>query len=217
MKLKVIVMTIAAIFVGIMGAWMAAGYLPVRNIETPKYDVIQEGKGYEIRQYHGYIVAEVTVSGNYRESINKGFGKVANYIFGNNTSSDSIAMTAPVLHEKEKTSEKIAMTAPVLHEKDEVAGNYTIGFVMPGEFTMETLPKPNNPEVRLREVPSKKIAAIRFRGYAPERAVERKTAQLLEALKNDNVMASGEPYVAQYHPPWTPPFLRRNEVLVEVQ
>lgn len=215
--MKVIAMTAAVVVVGIVGAWMAAGYLPVRNIETPKYDVIQQGKGYEIRQYHGYIVAEVTVSGNYRESINKGFGKVAGYIFGDNTAADSIAMTAPVLHEKKTGSAKIAMTAPVLHEKDKISDTYTVAFVMPGEYTLETLPKPKQSDVRLRAVPPLKYAAIRFRGFAREKTVERKTDRLLEALKNDNVSTSGEPFTAQYHPPWTPPFMRRNEVLIALQ
>jgi hypothetical protein len=215
--MKVIAMTAAAVVVGIVGAWMAAGYLPVRNIETPKYDVIQQGKGYEIRQYHGYIVAEVTVSGHYRESINKGFGKIAGYIFGDNTTSDSIDMTAPVLHEKEAASAKIAMTAPVLHEKDTVSDTYTVAFVMPKEYTLETLPKPKQSDIRFRTVPPMKCAAIRFRGFAREKTVERKTVRLLEALKNDHVSTSGEPFTAQYHPPWTPPFMRRNEVLIALQ
>lgn len=210
-------MIIAGVLVVLLGAWMVAGYLPVRNIETPKYQILSAKNGYEIRQYPAQIVAEVKVSGSYRESINKGFRKVADYIFGNNTASGSIAMTAPVLQQKQEDSQKIAMTAPVLQQEDGATGVYTVAFVMPSTYTLETLPKPNNAEVVLRAIPPKKYAALRFRGYAPENTVKQKTARLLDLLKQNQMPVAGVPLVAQYHPPWTPPFMRHNEVLVELQ
>ena len=154
--MKVYAMIIAGVLVALMGGWMAAGYFPVRNIETPKYEVLSTHKGYEIRQYQSHIVAEVKVTGTYKESVNQGFRKIADYIFGNNTASGSIAMTAPVLHEKQTASEKIPMTAPVLHGKTGETGSYTVAFVMPSSYTLETLPKPNNPDVTVRVVPAKK-------------------------------------------------------------
>jgi hypothetical protein len=210
-------MVIAGVLIALMGVWMVMGYLPVRNIESPKYQVLAAKNGYEIRQYPAQIVAEVRVSGTYRESINKGFRKVADYIFGNNTASSSIAMTAPVLNQKQDASEKIAMTAPVLQKKSDETGGYTVAFVMPSAYKLETLPKPNNPDVILRAVPPKKYAALRFGGYAPETTVKRKTDRLLDLVKRDQILPSGAPFVAQYHPPWTPPFMRRNEILVEIQ
>jgi DNA gyrase inhibitor GyrI len=215
--MKVYAMVIAGVLVALMGAWMAAGYLPVRNIETPKYEVLSAHKGYEIRQYQSHILAEVKVTGTYKESVNQGFRKIADYIFGNNTASGSIAMTAPVLHEKQTASEKIPMTSPVLHGKTVETGSYTVAFVMPSSYTLETLPKPNNPDVTVRVVPPKKYAALRFRGYAPEGKVARKMEAMLALLKQDNITPVGSPSVAQYNPPWTPPFMRHNEVLVEVQ
>lgn len=215
--MKVYAMIIAGVLVALMGAWMAAGYLPVRNIETPKYEVLSAHKGYEIRQYQSHIVAEVKVTGTYKESVNQGFRKIADYIFGNNTASGSIAMTAPVLHEKQTASEKIPMTAPVLHGTTGETGSYTVAFVMPSSYTLETLPKPNNPDVTVRVVPPKKYAALRFRGYAPEGKVARKMEGMLALLKQDNITTVGSPSVAQYNPPWTPPFMRRNEILVEIQ
>lgn len=209
-------MTIAGIVAGVMGVWMLVGYLPVRGIETPKYEVQAKRNGYEIRQYAPYIVAEVSKQGGYRETQNQGFGDVAGYIFGDNKIKASISMTAPVLHEPEKQSEKIAMTAPVMHEKDGDPNVYKLAFVMPSSYTLETLPVPNNPNVILREVPARKCAAIKFRGFAREAAVSKKTQRLLERLKADGVTVSGVPVVAQYNPPWTPPFMRRNEVLVEI-
>ena len=215
--MKVLAMIIAGVLVVLMGAWVAAGYLPVRNIETPKYAVLSANKEYEIRQYPGHIVAEVQVTGTYKEAVNKGFRRIADYIFGNNTASGSIAMTAPVLHEKHTTSEKIPMTAPVLHGKTGETDSYTVAFVMPSSYTLETLPKPNNADVTVRAVPPKKYAALRFSGYAPESKVRRKTELLLALLKQDDVTPVGSPSVAEYHPPWTPPFMRRNEILVEIQ
>jgi len=209
-------MAIAGIVAGLMGIWMLAGYLPVRAIETPKYEVQAKRNGYEIRQYEPYIVAEVSKRGGYRKTQNQGFGDIAGYIFGDNRIKASISMTAPVLHEPKKQSEKIAMTAPVMHEKDAETNVYKLAFVMPSSYTLDTLPAPNNPNVILREVPSRKCAAIRFRGFAREATVAKKTRQLLERLKADGVAVAGVPFVAQYHPPWTPPFMRRNEVLVEI-
>ncbi len=215
--MKVLAMIIAGIVVSLMGAWMAIGYVPTRNIETPKYDIVSTHEGYEIRQYRDHIVAEVTVQGNYTEALNQGFRKIAGYIFGGNTASGSIAMTAPVLHEKKAESEKIAMTAPVIHGKTDQGDRYTVAFVMPSAYTMETLPKPNNAEVNLRAVPAKKYAALRFMGYAPESKTEKKTQQLLDSLKRDNVTTVGVPTIAEYQPPWSPPFMRHNEILVEIQ
>ena len=213
---KGLLMVIVGVAVGLMGLWMLAGYLPVRGIETPKYEVAAKHKGYEIRQYAPCIVAEVTEKGGYRETQNQGFRDVAGYIFGGNKAKASISMTAPVLHEPESKSEKIAMTAPVIHEKGDEPDAYKLAFVMPSSYTLDTLPSPSNPNVVLRQVPAKKYAAVRFRGYAPEKTVARKTQWLLEHLKADAIQAIGVPFVAQYHPPWTPPFMRHNEVLVEV-
>lgn len=215
--MKVIIMVAAGIVALLLGGWMVAGYVPTRNIETPRYELVTKAKGYEVRSYAPHIVAEVELTGKYGETLNKGFGKVADYIFGNNTAKGSIAMTAPVLHEKQAASEKIAMTAPVLHEKAGEGGTYKLAFVMPSSYTLETLPKPNNDEVTLRAVPEKKFAVRSFGGYATEAKVERETKKLMDALKGDNITPASGPTTAQFNPPWTPPFMRHNEVMVEVR
>lgn len=213
---KVLIMVVAGIVIGAMGLWVIAGYIPVRGIETPKYEVTAKHTGYEIRKYAPHILAEVTEKGAYRETQNRGFREVAGYIFGDNKAKAAISMTAPVLHTPEEQSRKIAMTAPVMHEKAGEPGTYKLAFVMPSSYSMETLPAPNNPNVTLRQVPAKTYAAVKFRGFARESTVARKTDQLLERLRNDGVAVTGTPVLAQYNPPWTPPFMRRNEVLVEV-
>jgi len=225
---KGILMAVAGIVVVLLGGWVAVGVASVSGVESPAYEITKKAAGYEIRTYGPIIIAETVVEAPYRESINQGFGRVANYIFGNNTADASIAMTTPVLHEPvsaepepadtepaESRSQKIAMTTPVLHEPAP-DGGYALAFVMPSEYTLDTLPKPNRDNVQLREVPSRTVAVLKFRGYAPERTAERKTRTLLERLERDGVEVIGAPFVAQYDPPWTPPFMRRNEIQVEV-
>jgi len=203
-----------AIPIALIGAWMAVGYATVKDIETPKYSVAEKKKGYEIRAYDKYIRAEVTLEGEYRDTLYSGFRQVADYIFGNNQARSSIAMTAPVIQER---SEKIAMTAPVIQEKGGQARTYTVAFIMPSAYSMETLPLPVNEAIRLREVPPKRFAVLKFSGYATEKRAARKTKTLLDFLKRDGISARGEPIVAQYNPPWTPPFMRRNEIQVEIE
>lgn len=199
------------IAVALVGAWTAVGYLSTKGIEEPAHTVVEKKRGYEIREYAPYIRAEVTLEGAYRDTLYGGFRQVADYIFGNNTKSEKVAMTAPVIQEK---SEKIAMTAPVIQEAGEGKNTYTVAFVMPREYTLETLPKPNNPNVAFREVPARRFAVLKFGGYATERRVERKKAQLIKSLDRDGVKAAGTALVAQYDPPWTPFYMRRNEIQV---
>ena len=202
--------------------WIAFGLVSVAGIETPSYDVVSEHDGYEIRQYAPYIAAEVKMEGNYRASMNGGFRTLADYIFGNNTAvqdgqgkkSKKIAMTAPVM-EREAESEKIAMTAPVVEQEAE-PGKRFVSFIMPSEYSMDTLPTPNNPDVNLVEVPAKRFAALRFSGRVPHKRAVEKKASLLALLERDQVETVGEAMLAQYNPPWTPPPMRRNEVLVEI-
>ena len=199
------------IAVALVGAWTALGYMSTKDIEEPAYTVAEKKRGYQIREYAPYIRAEVTLEGAYRDTLYGGFRQVADYIFGNNTKSEKVAMTAPVIQEK---SEKIAMTAPVIQEAGEGKNTYTVAFVMPREYTLETLPKPNNPNVAFREMPARRFAVMKFGGYATERRVERKKAQLAEALERDGMKAAGTALVAQYDPPWTPFYMRRNEIQV---
>jgi hypothetical protein len=122
-------------------------------------------------------------------------------------------MTVPVTMEPK--SEKISMTAPV--SMQEAAGKWRMHFVMPSKYTLETLPAPNNAEVKLREVPAKKFAVVRFSGFAGEEKTAKKTEELLTWLEGKQIKPSGVPELARYNAPWTLPFMRRNEVMVEYQ
>ena len=183
-------------------------------IEEPKYTVIEKSEAFELRDYEPKIVAETLVSGSMDKASSAGFRLIADYIFGNNTSrtgdSEKISMTAPVTMEPK--SEKISMTAPVSMEQ--TGGQWRVHFVMPGQYTLETLPKPNNPAVSLREVPTSNYAVIRFSGLAGEDKVAKKVADLMTWLDSKGITPIGKPELARYNPPWTLPFFRRNEVMV---
>jgi len=216
---KGLLMVVAgAVFAVLMGAWTLVGYTSVKDIETPAYEVVAEHRNYEVRRYAPYIRAEVTLDGEYRETMYGGFRQVADYIFGGNVQQSKIAMTAPVIQEAAPSSEQIAMTAPVIQEADaEVEGRYTVAFVMPSAYTMDTLPVPKNSRVALREVPAHQVAVVSFRGYAGKGTVTRRTNKLLKAVEKDGYEVAGAVRVAQYDPPWTPPYMRKNEIQIPLK
>lgn len=203
----------------VVGAVALAMVGPIMsNVETPDYKTLKKDGNIEVRQYAPTIVAEVTVTGLREDAIGDGVRLLADYIFGNNTKKNKIAMTAPVMQEPGQTraeGEKIAMTAPVEQQK---AGENTwrVTFTMPSEYTMEILPKPNNHKVRLRKVPAKTYAAIRFSGRNTNKNLRQHARELEQYLEANNLTPKGPPLYAFYNPPWTLPFLRRNEVMVEI-
>jgi len=209
MRKKLMWWLIAVVAVALLGAALWGPI--VSNVEQPNYKVAERSGAIEIRDYAPMIVAEAEVSGDRRDAIGKGFRIIADYIFGNNTAAQKVPMTAPVT---QQGSEKIAMTAPVTQQGD--GNSWTVRFVMPASYTMETLPKPNNPAVMLKEVPAKRFAVIRFSGIAGKDSLERHTKELDEFIGAKRITPLSAPTYAFYNPPWTLPFLRRNEVLVEI-
>jgi len=184
---------------------------PAMATEEPSFTIKLAQGEFEVRDYPAMVVAEVSVKGDRRQAASKGFGLLAGYIFGGNTRKKSIAMTAPVM---QTASEKIAMTAPVLQTGGD--GTWVIRFIMPQGSTLDTLPKPNNPIVKLRGMPAIRLAVIRFSGLAKQADVDAKTLLLSGFLNARHLQAVGPPSLAQYDPPWTLWFLRRNEVMIPV-
>ena len=209
MKKKLMWWMIAVVAVALLGAALWGPI--VSNVEQPKYNVVESSGSIEIRDYTPMIVAEAQVSGDRHEAIGKGFRIIADYIFGNNTAAQKVPMTAPVT---QQGSEKIAMTAPVPPPGD--GNSWTVRFVMPDSYTMETLPKPNNPAVSLKEIGAKRFAVIRFSGMGGKDSLRRHTKKLNDFISAENLTPLSAPTYAFYNPPWTLPFLRRNEVMVEV-
>lgn len=184
--------------------------------EEAEFTLIHKENNFEIREYSPRIIAQVSVSGNFNDSSSAGFKSLADYIFGNNVINDKsqkIAMTAPVV--AEPTSEKITMTAPVLAEGKN--SEWLISFVMPKEYSMESLPKPNNSAVVLIERPKEKYAVVVFSGLVRESSYNEKATLLNEFVKIQGLSSVGSLLIARYNPPWTLPFFRRNELMVKVR
>lgn len=205
-------MTIFIVVLIAMSIWSLWGYFS-SNVEQLEYTVIQKNSDYEIRNYPTHIAAQTTVKGSYDQALNEGFRILAGYIFGGNKKRESIAMTAPVIAQKEE-SETIAMTAPVLATKE--GDSNTISFGMPHTYSLETLPIPNDSRIKLIEVPSKKFAVLRFSWFRTDARLKEMESKLLKALSKDSIMPQGLPFYAGYNAPWTPPWMIRNEVMVEV-
>jgi len=180
--------------------------------ESPKYIVVKKENQIEIRQYSGYIQAEVIVQeSNYKAAIEDGFNTLAGYIFGNNTSQQKVDMTTPV---KVNQSEKIAMTTPVTVKGDD---EFTVAFVMPSEYTIETLPVPRDERIQFIPISAHKMATIRFSGFFNEGNIQKNKNQLGEWLAENGLEGEGEFIVAGYNPPWIPGFLARNEVMIKIK
>ena len=182
-------------------------------IETVRYQVVEKDGDFELRQYAPYIVAETLVEGEMDEVGNEGFRRLFGYISGNNRKKQSISMTAPVT--QEKTAEKIAMTAPVTQEK--AGGQFRITFMMPSEYTLETLPEPQDSRVALKTEPAWLVAAIQYSGTWSPRRFEDHKKKLEEWISKRGLKPLADPVWARYDPPFKPWFLRRNEVLVPVE
>jgi len=185
------------------------------KIEEPKFKVILSDSPFEIREYEPRLVAETIVTGNFKDAPNIGFRRLANYIFGNNTKQTKIAMTAPVSQERQ--SEKIAMTAPVAQTKTQ-ENKWLITFTMPSQYTLETLPKPNDDLVSIRRLPPARFGVVSFSGLNRQDTVIEQTTSLRAWLQERSFKEKGsEPIYARYNPPWTPWFWRRNEIQIEIQ
>ena len=181
------------------------------NVEKPDYKVIQSEQNIEIRQYEPMIIAEVEVDGKREDAIRDGFRLLADYIFGNNTVQQVISMTAPV---QQKENQKIAMTAPV--QQQSTGKSWRMSFVMPSKYSMDSLPVPNNNRVRLKEILTKKFVVIEFSGTNSNENVTEHENQLMNYIEANQIKINGSPKYAFYNPPWSLPFLRRNEVMIEI-
>lgn len=215
---------------------------PVMAIEEPAYEVTRSDGANELRRYRSFIVAETVVEGDLDTASSQGFRRIAGYIFGGNRSvraeagsstsaSERIAMTAPVTIEPAQASaqpgsasEKIAMTAPVTVQPQGDGGDaalssarqWRVHFVMPARYTLATLPRPLDPQVTLREVPGGLVAVRRFSGFAGQQKAQRETEALQAWLQAQGLRPSSGPQLARYDPPWTLPFMRRNEVMIPI-
>ena len=204
--LTTIIATLALILIGLL-AWSIVG----SRGEQPKYAVVSVKNDIEVRDYAPMIVAEVEATGEREEAITKGFSILADYIFGNNKSSSKVAMTAPVTQQE---SRKIAMTAPVTQQN--VDGKWQVRFMMPSNYNLSSLPRPNSAAIQLNEVPSKRFVVIRFSGIPTESVLKKNLEKLQDHIRDENIKTVTEPTYAFYNPPWTLPPMRRTEIMIEI-
>lgn len=166
-------------------------------IEIPRYEVMKKESNFELRNYSNLILAETIVDNNFDESSNIGFRRLAGYIFGGNTSKQKIAMTTPVGQELRQ-------------------GKFVISFTMPSNYTIESLPVPDDKNVSLKALGKREVAAIIFSGTWSQSRYEAHLVELKKWIKLKNLKVINDPIFARYNPPWTPWFMRRNEILIEV-
>ena len=181
------------------------------NVEKPDYKVVQSEQNIEIMQYKPMIFAEVEIDGNRKDAIRDVFRLLADYIFGNNTVAQNISMTAPV---QQKENQKIATTTPVQQQLE--GKSWQISFVMPSKYSMDSLPVPNNNRVRLKEILTKKFVVIEFSGTNSNENLSENENRLMNYVQDNQIKIIGSPKYAYYNAPWTLPFLRRNEVMIEI-
>ncbi len=166
------------------------------DIEEPQWTLVDTVDEVELREYAPTVRAVTQL--DHAGQTSSGFQRLAGFIFGGNDTGQKIAMTAPV-------EETLHTDAPVM------------AFTMPAEYAMEDLPNPEDNSVTLQAMPGRTMAAIRFSGWATNGKVDRKTEELIQTLAQHGITTIGDPSLNQYNPPWTPPFLRRNEIMVQVE
>lgn len=188
-------------------------------IEEPKYTLIEKNDAFEIRKYAPYLVAQTEVTGTFDEMGNKAFRILFKYISGENQQRSKIKMTAPVIKEStENNGLKIQMTAPVIQEIDKInPKSATFSFVMPQSFTLATLPIPLDDRINLKEIPAKTVAVLKYSGGWGEEKYKKNEAILLKALDDADIITIGKPSFARYNSPFVLWFMRRNEIMIEVQ
>ena len=188
---------------------------PAMATEQPSYTASQQSGPIEVRQYRAMVAAEVSVAGDRETASSAGFRALAGYIFGGNSGKKSIAMTAPVVQaQAQAKGQSIAMTAPVMQSGD--GKEWTVRFIMPKAMTMQNLPTPNNPQVKLVPLKPASFAAIRFSGSAREADIQRQTKLLQDYMAARSMKAAGPASLARYDPPWTPSMMRRNEIMIPI-
>jgi hypothetical protein len=196
-------------------AWLTAFYSTfTMALEEPEYSLISRMGAVEFRLYSSYLVAEtlVTDESDQTKAANKGFRRLFSYISGDNLAKEKITMTAPV--QQQATSRKIAMTVPV--QQTPINEGWLISFVVPGEFDLDTVPTPGNPQVKIQAIPEHMNAVLTYSGRWTDQNRQQHTRELLDTLEDAGIMLLGTPVYASYNSPFSLPFTRRNEVMVKV-
>ena len=194
----------------------ACSVFGIRDTEEAEYAVIKQDGDFQLREYAKLVVAETVIESDFDQAEKVAFNRLFDYISGENVQSQNIPMTAPVLVNRENDgSQKISMTAPVIKQKQNSAWRYY--FVLPDDLSLSTAPSPINPDVRIKEIPPKLVSSIEYTGLWDEETFNEKTRLLESWIAENDLERLSSPSFAGYDPPWTLPFFRRNEVLIDVK
>jgi len=185
----------------------------IRTADEPNYQVLNNYGHIQIRHYPALVIAQTEVNADYKNSSSQGFKRLAGYIFGGNKKQQKLAMTAPVIQEQE--AETMSMTAPVIQQKS--GSVWLMAFVLPQDYSVSTAPMPLDPAVLIKKIPGKKVAVIRYSGSLSEQGIEENTEKLQNWITIKGYKAISPSRSAAYDPPWTLPFLRRNEVHIDIE
>jgi hypothetical protein len=209
----------------LLGITLLSGASAAMAIEEARYTVIKQDGMFELRDYAPHIVAETQVDSTLEEAGNTAFQALFGYISGQNAPRSKIAMTAPV--SQQASGERIAMTAPVSQQasgeriamtvpvsQQGQSGQWAVSFTMPARYTLSSLPEPTNPRVVLRERPAQRMAVVRYSGRWTQANYEQHQQRLQQWLAQQGLQVSGAPVWARYNAPFTPWFMRRNEILL---
>ena len=190
-----------------------AYYFVERRTPEPEYTVVSAEGDFELRDYPPLLVASIEHAGERDKALNRGFGRLAEYIFAKDQGGEEIGMTAPVLQDR---NEKIGMTAPVLQDGGSGEGFWRTRFVMPARYTRETLPSPPG-DITIEVVPARRVAALSFSGSPDSANLSQRESELRSQLARRGIQPAGEAEYAFYNSPFIPPFMRRNEILIPVE
>lgn len=213
MRMKKLVVTIGALVLALGITAMLVFVYVIQNVEQPTYTPVTVDGEFEVRDYPSLVVAEVTRNGSREQGLRDGFQPLARYIFARDRGGERIAMTAPVQQGAVAPEEEIAMTAPVT-QSPSGDGIWVVQFIMPSALDLADLPAPASDTIRLREVPPRRLATVRFSGRTDDALIAEQEARLRDWLANRSLTPAGPPVYAYYNDPFTPGFLRRNEVML---
>lgn len=185
----------------------------IRSSAEPQYQLLSEYGEIQIRQYPPLLIAKTLIDADYAQAGNIGFNRLAGYIFGGNQQKQQMVMTAPVF--RENLGEQIAMTAPVLQQA--IDNKWTMAFVMPAGYSLETLPTPVDPQVTIKALPAKKVAVLRYSGSLNLKKINEKSRLLMAWIEQQHLTPLSAARSAAYDPPWTLPALRRNEIHIDIE
>ncbi|MGB5735928.1 MAG: heme-binding protein [Thiohalocapsa sp.] len=218
--MKLLLFSLAGLALLAIGGVLVFVYV-IQNVEQPAYTLVEQDREFELRDYPALVVAEVQRKGNRQQGLSAGFGPLARYIFAKERADDvevggeRIAMTAPVVQQALAPDARIAMTAPVTQRRTE-GDAWAIRFIMPAQYRLAELPAPAGDDVRLSELAARRVAAVRFSGRTTDALIAEREQALREWMANRELRPAAEPTYAYYNDPFTPGFLRRNEVLIDV-